>query len=67
VDSNEVKHVISERNILRDLNSSFVVSYVGSFQDKLHLYILMEYVIGGELFTQLTLRKRFSNDGPYHV
>jgi serine/threonine protein kinase len=63
IKSNEVKHVLSERNILRDLNSSFVVSFVGSFQDERHLYILMEYVIGGELFTQLSLRKRFTNEG----
>jgi serine/threonine protein kinase len=60
--ANEVRHVISERNILRDMNSSFIVSFVGSFQDKHHLNIIMEYVIGGELFTQLSLRKRFNNE-----
>lgn len=62
VKANEVRHVIMERNILRQLNSSFVVSFVGSFQDKKHLYIIMEYVIGGELFTQMTLKKKFSPD-----
>ncbi|KAI3649756.1 hypothetical protein MP228_005388 [Amoeboaphelidium protococcarum] len=59
---NEVKHVITERNILSDLNSQYVVSFVGSMQDGHNLYILMEYVIGGELFTQLTLRKCFNVD-----
>jgi serine/threonine protein kinase len=62
VETREISHVISERNILRDTNSSFVVSFVGSMQDAKHLYIMMEYVIGGELYTQLSLRKRFSND-----
>jgi serine/threonine protein kinase len=60
--ANETRHVLNERNILRDLNSSFVVSFVGSFQDETCLYLVMEYIIGGELFTQLTLKKRFPND-----
>ncbi|KAI3658353.1 hypothetical protein MP638_007327 [Amoeboaphelidium occidentale] len=58
----EVKHVINERNVLRDMNSSFIVSFIGSFQDDQCLYIIMEYAIGGELFTQLSLQKRFSNE-----
>eukprot|EP00158_Paraphelidium_tribonemae_P008282 Partr_v1_DN28540_c1_g1_i4_m73939 putative CAMP-dependent protein kinase, catalytic subunit len=62
IEADEVQHVITERNILRDTNSSFVVSFVGSFQNEHSLYILMEYVIGGELFTQLSLQGGFSND-----
>jgi serine/threonine protein kinase len=48
VQANEIRHAISERNVLRDLNSDFVVSFACSFQDVKHLYIVMEYVIGGK-------------------
>jgi pimeloyl-ACP methyl ester carboxylesterase len=61
-EAKETRHVISEKNILRQMNSAFIVSYVCSFQDDRHLYLIMEYVAGGELFTQLSLKKRFSND-----
>ena len=62
VEAKEVNHIISERNILKDLNSSFAASFVGSFQNPRSLYILMEFIIGGELYTQLCLKKRFSED-----
>lgn len=58
----EVRHVVNEKMILHDLNSQFVVAFVGSFQDSHHLYFVMEFVIGGELFTQLSLQKRFTDD-----
>lgn len=35
---------------------------LGYFQDSKHLYLALDYVPGGELFSLLRRRKRFNND-----
>lgn len=35
---------------------------LGTFRDDRYLYIVMEYVIGGEFFTVLRKNRRFEND-----
>ncbi|PFH31072.1 hypothetical protein BESB_032690 [Besnoitia besnoiti] len=47
------KHVIAERSILQQLRHRFIVSMICSFQDRRHIYLLMEFVNGGELFSLL--------------
>ena len=59
VDENEATNVIQERDILRALRFPLIVSYYGSFQDKANVYIVMDFVIGGELLTHLKMRERF--------
>ncbi|KAK3269283.1 cGMP-dependent protein kinase [Cymbomonas tetramitiformis] len=46
-------HLMQERNIMMDCNSHFLVNLVGTFQDDDQLYMIMETVMGGELFTHL--------------
>mmetsp|Transcript_19844 Transcript_19844/g.23817 ORF Transcript_19844/g.23817 Transcript_19844/m.23817 type:complete len:864 (+) Transcript_19844:206-2797(+) len=46
-------HVMQERNIMMDCNSPFLVNLVGTFQEPDTLYMIMETVMGGELFTYL--------------
>jgi len=58
----QVEHVISEREILIQLKHPFVVKLYRTFMDNVNLYILMEFVVGGELFTHLRRAGRFSND-----
>jgi serine/threonine protein kinase len=58
----EIQATIQERNILRDLDFPFIVSYVGSFQDTTHVYIVMEFVVGGELFLHLKYSGKFGNE-----
>lgn len=41
--------------------SPFFTRRYKSLQDEKHLYMVMEYVIGGEVFTHLRHRNRFSN------
>ena len=49
----QVDHVMSELTILRQINQPFVVNMHGYTQDNRYLYIVLEYVPGGELFTYL--------------
>jgi protein kinase X len=40
----------------------FIVNLLSSFQDEKKLYMLMEYINGGELFSYLRKEGRLSND-----
>mmetsp|Transcript_34788 Transcript_34788/g.109853 ORF Transcript_34788/g.109853 Transcript_34788/m.109853 type:complete len:410 (-) Transcript_34788:98-1327(-) len=46
----QVDHAINEKETLERLNSPFTVNLTGSFQDDKALYLVMEYVEGGDLF-----------------
>jgi len=58
----QVEHIKAEKNILQRITHPFIVTLFASFQDEKNLYMLMEYIIGGELFSQLRKVGRFSND-----
>lgn len=58
----QVNHIKAEKSILARVNHPFIVNLQASFQDDEYLYMLMEYVIGGELFTQLRKSNRFSDE-----
>lgn len=57
---NQVEHIFSERSILSSISHPFIVKLYSTFQDTMHLYMLLEYVLGGELFTHLRKATRFS-------
>eukprot|EP01113_Clastostelium_recurvatum_P044828 TRINITY_DN760_c0_g3_i2.p1 TRINITY_DN760_c0_g3~~TRINITY_DN760_c0_g3_i2.p1 ORF type:complete len:1617 (+),score=536.15 TRINITY_DN760_c0_g3_i2:260-5110(+) len=48
VRKNMVDHVIAERNILASIQNPFVVKLFYAFQSKENLYLVMEYLIGGD-------------------
>jgi len=58
----QVEHIKAEKAILSRIAHPFIVNLYAAFQDERHLYMTMEYVIGGELFSQLRKVGRFSND-----
>lgn len=58
----QVEHVHSERRIQATLLHPFIVRMAGSFQDTNNLYMVLELVIGGELFSHLRRAGRFSNE-----
>mmetsp|Transcript_2554 Transcript_2554/g.3571 ORF Transcript_2554/g.3571 Transcript_2554/m.3571 type:complete len:823 (-) Transcript_2554:2516-4984(-) len=47
----QVEGVIREKNIMSSIDHPFVVNLVSTFQDERHLYMLIELVQGGELFS----------------
>ena len=54
------RHVLAERWLLARLNFPFIVRMYGAYQDERNLYLLLEYIIGGELYSYLRRAGRFS-------
>lgn len=49
----QVDHIINENTILANLNHPLIVNFEGFCQDNRYLYLVLEFVSGGELFTYL--------------
>jgi hypothetical protein len=49
----QVEHTNNEKNILEQVQHPFLVNLWGTFQDSANLYMVMDYVVGGELFSIL--------------
>lgn len=62
VESKQVEHVVNERAILGAARHPFTVSLVGAYQDARCLYLLQEWVPGGELFHHLDVEGSFGDD-----
>jgi len=56
----QVQHVRAEKDILMSIDHPFIVSLVATFQDSKKLFMLMEFVNGGELFSHLRKEGRLS-------
>lgn len=56
----QVQHVKAEKDILMMIEHPFIVNLVSTFQDDKRLYMLMEFVNGGELFSYLRREGRLS-------
>ncbi|ORZ12206.1 kinase-like domain-containing protein [Absidia repens] len=60
VDRRQVEHANNERVILRSVDHPFVVKLWDTFQDDAHVFFVMDYAPGGELFRILRKNKSFS-------
>jgi protein kinase A len=58
----QVEHILSEKSVLSSVNHPFIVRLYKTFQDDMHLYMILEYVCGGELFSHLRKVGKFPND-----
>ena len=56
----QVDHIFSEKFLLSRLSCPFIIRLYGTFQDQQNLFMLLEYAIGGELFTYLRRAGRFT-------
>ncbi|XP_058838446.1 cAMP-dependent protein kinase catalytic subunit PRKX [Topomyia yanbarensis] len=57
----QIEHVKNEKNILQEIDHPFIVNMRWSTKDDCCLYMLFEYVSGGELFSYLRNAGRFDN------
>eukprot|EP00792_Barthelona_sp_PAP020_P006386 TRINITY_DN2978_c1_g1_i1.p1 TRINITY_DN2978_c1_g1~~TRINITY_DN2978_c1_g1_i1.p1 ORF type:complete len:377 (-),score=95.76 TRINITY_DN2978_c1_g1_i1:94-1224(-) len=55
----QIQHVKAEKSILTRVNHPFIVNLVHSYQNEQNLYMLLEFVNGGELFAHLRRAERF--------
>merc|ERR1719380_491362 len=58
----QVDHIVSEKAILATLKHPLIVNMWGSFHDQRYIYMLLEYIVGGEFFTHLRKAGRFDNE-----
>ncbi|KAI4164686.1 MAG: hypothetical protein LQ342_001661 [Letrouitia transgressa] len=58
----QLAHVRAERDILAESDSPWVVKLHTTFQDPTYLYMLMEFLPGGDLMTMLIKYEIFSED-----
>lgn len=51
--SKQTDHIMNEISILNSINHPFIISLEGVSQDDKYIYLALELVNGGELFTYL--------------
>ncbi|XP_031482485.1 uncharacterized protein LOC116252396 [Nymphaea colorata] len=58
----QVEHVKAERNLLAEVDSPCIVKLYCSFQDEEFLYLIMEYLPGGDMMTLLMRKDVLTED-----
>ena len=61
-ESHQEEHTKIERDLLSRINCAFIVNIKFAFQDKENLYIITEFMQGGELFFHLHNERRFNDE-----
>jgi len=65
---NQVAHVRAERDVLASAKSQWIVDLKYSFQDEKYLYLVMEYLAGGDLMTLLMRKDILTEDeGRFYI
>lgn len=57
----QVEHTNDERRMLKLVEHPFLIRMWGTFQDSRNLFMIMDYIEGGELFSLLRKSQRFPN------
>lgn len=57
----QVEHTNDERRMLQRVKHPFLITLWGTFQDAKNLYMVMDFIEGGELFSLLRKSQRFPN------
>ena len=58
--SKALYYIIQERNILEDVHHPFICAMRYSFQDNVNLYMVLDFMAGGDLRFHLKVNKRVS-------
>ena len=59
---NQQEHVMNEKRLMEEIDHPFCVSCVATFKDQDHLYMVLEFLAGGELFSLLARERRLKED-----
>lgn len=59
-ENDQVEQTITERNILTQMIHPFLVSAHYSFQNEVKVFLVLDYIPGGELFGRLKIEDKFS-------
>jgi serine/threonine protein kinase len=62
IKSNAVKHTMAENRVLKNMSHPFIVNLNYAFQTTTHLYMVIDYFNGGELFHHLTQEDYFAEE-----
>jgi len=62
VDRGEMQHTQSEKNILQKIRHPFIMNLHYAFQTTDKLYLVMDFINGGELFYHLQNERKFSTE-----
>ena len=57
----QIEHTNDERRMLKLVEHPFLIRMWGTFQDSMNLFMVMDYIEGGELFSLLRKSQRFPN------
>ncbi|KAJ9607291.1 cAMP-dependent protein kinase catalytic subunit [Cladophialophora chaetospira] len=57
----QIEHTNDERKMLQRVKHPFLITLWGTFQDSKNLYMVMDFIEGGELFSLLRKSQRFPN------
>jgi serine/threonine protein kinase len=60
INKNSIKSVMNERNILTLLKSEYIVNILCAFQNQKYLYLVMDFMPGGDLRYHLSIHRRLS-------
>ena len=59
---NQIMHVRTEREILTSANIPWIVNLIYSFQDEIYLYLVMDFLPGGDLMSLLMKKDILSEE-----
>jgi protein-serine/threonine kinase len=62
IEKDQLAHVRSERDVLAESDSVWICSLYYSFQDRVYLYLIMEFLPGGDLMSLLIKEDTFSEN-----